>query len=66
MALLAVHSACLQNLQIVAEAHDGASVMSSQENGVQREIRDVYPTAIYVHCMAHKLNLVIVRACTTN
>ncbi len=31
--------------------------------GVQQRIREVVPQAIYVHCHAHCLNLVIVDLC---
>uniref|UniRef100_H3ADU5 TTF-type domain-containing protein n=1 Tax=Latimeria chalumnae TaxID=7897 RepID=H3ADU5_LATCH len=51
---------------IVAQVYDGASVMSGDTNGVQRKIRNNHPTAIYTHCMAHKLNLVLVDACKIN
>ncbi len=55
----------LGNVPIVAQAYDGASVMSGNDTGVQKQIRDIHPTAIYIHCMAHKLNLVIVASCMT-
>ena len=44
----------------VAQCYDGASVMSGSVSGVQTRIRELYPQAIYVHCHAHRLNLVIV------
>jgi hypothetical protein len=50
----------LRGVPIVAQAYDGASVMSGKDNGVQKQVRDIHPAALYVHCMAHKLNLVIV------
>lgn len=55
----------LDDVPIIAQAYDGASVMSGKDNGVQRKVRDLYPTAVYVHCMGHKLNLVIVACCMT-
>jgi len=55
----------LGDVSIVAQAYDGASVMSGKDNGVQKQIRDIHPAAIYIHCMAHKLNLVIVASCMT-
>jgi hypothetical protein len=33
--------------------------MSGSTSGVQTRIRDSHPEAIFIHCMAHKLNLVI-------
>lgn len=45
----------------VAQAYDGASVMSGVKNGVQKLIRDAAGNPCpYVHCHAHRLNLVLV------
>lgn len=41
------------------QGYDGASVMSGVYSGVQKRIKDKVPTASYVHCCAHNLNLVI-------
>jgi len=46
--------------------YDGANVMSGSKNGVQTKLREAHPqakNAIYVHCMAHRLNLVVVDMC---
>ena len=48
--------------RIVSQGYDGASVMSGRYTGVQQRIKDVVPHAIYVHCYAHTLNLVLVDA----
>lgn len=45
---------------IVSQGYDGASVMSGCCSGVQQRIRELAPQAIYVHCHAHCLNLVLV------
>ncbi|XP_025405574.1 zinc finger protein 862-like [Sipha flava] len=37
--------------------------MSGQKGGVQTKLKQIYPYAIYIHCMAHKLNIVIVDTC---
>ena len=42
------------------EGFDGASVMSGHCSGVQRRIKAVAPMAVYIHCYAHCLNLVLV------
>ncbi len=55
-----------RTVPIVAQSYDGASVMSGHLTGVQQRIKEDYPFAIYVHCMAHKLNLVLVESCTVN
>ena len=43
----------------VAHCHDGASVISGPFSGVQARLRAKSPQAFYIHCYAHKLNLVI-------
>ena len=47
---------------LVAQGYDGAAVMSGKCSGVQQRIKEIVPQAIYVHCLAHRLNLVIVQA----
>ncbi len=49
--------------KIVSQGYDGASVMSGRCAGVQAKVRDFAPKAIYVHCYAHVLNLVLVDSC---
>ncbi len=44
---------------LVGIALDGAAAMSGHTNGAQAHIRLRYPTAVYVHCASHSLNLVI-------
>lgn len=53
----------MKMLNIVAQSYDGASVMSGCLGGVQSKIKQIYPNAIYTHCMAHRLNLVVVDMC---
>ena len=45
---------------IVSQGYDGASVMSGKLSGVQKRLREIAPHAMYVHCYAHTLNLVLV------
>ena len=47
---------------IVSQGYDGASVMSGHCSGVQQRIKKVASQAVYVHCYAHCLNLVLVDA----
>ena len=48
----------------MAQSCDGASVMSGHLNGVQELFREKSGTpCIYVHCYAHRVNLVLVDAC---
>ncbi|CAF1302516.1 unnamed protein product [Rotaria sordida] len=45
----------------IAQCYDGASVMSGKCAGVQTILRQSHmPQGIYIHCHAHRLNLVIV------
>ncbi|XP_030753184.1 zinc finger MYM-type protein 1-like [Sitophilus oryzae] len=53
----------LRNFPIIAQAYDGASVMSGRNGGLQAKIREIHPEAIYIHCMAHRLNLAVVDSC---
>lgn len=45
--------------KLVAQTYDGAAVMSGALNGTQKLVRDIYPSAIFIHCFAHILNLVL-------
>ncbi|KAF0683297.1 Uncharacterized protein FWK35_00036272, partial [Aphis craccivora] len=45
------------------QGYDGAASMSGIYNGVQSHIRQIYPPAMYVHCSAHILNLVVSKSC---
>ena len=45
---------------IVSQGYDGASVMSGHCSGVQTRFKEFAPHAIYIHCHAHVLNLVLV------
>ncbi|XP_039688060.1 zinc finger MYM-type protein 1-like [Medicago truncatula] len=46
--------------RIRGQGYDGASNMIGEFNGLQRKILDENPYAFYVHCYAHRLQLVIV------
>ena len=46
----------------VSQCYDGASVMSGQCAGVSAKIKEKNNKAVYVHCCAHRLNLVLVDA----
>ena len=41
------------------QGYDGCSTMAGKENGVQVRIRSDYPLAVFVHCSAHRLILVV-------
>ena len=43
----------------MGQDYDGASVMAGYKGGVQVFIREKDPSAIYVHCASHALNLVL-------
>ena len=45
---------------IVSQGYDGASVMSGHCSGVQARLKEFATHAIYIHCHAHVLNLVLV------
>lgn len=62
-ALFEVVHACLQKhkhqSKLIARCYDGASVMSGHLNGLQVKIKEVAPQAVFVHCLPHRLNLVL-------
>ncbi|XP_076308512.1 zinc finger MYM-type protein 1-like [Tachypleus tridentatus] len=45
--------------KLVGQTYDGASVMSGHMNGLQKKVLYKYPLAIFAHCYAHGLNLVL-------
>ena len=47
------------------QCYNGASNMSGAHSGLQKRVKDVSPRAIFTHCYAHCLNLVIVGALST-
>ena len=51
----------LQNLR--GEGYDGAATMSGEKSGVQKQLRDIQPKALYIHCAGHSINLAIVSSC---
>ncbi|CAF3808597.1 unnamed protein product, partial [Rotaria sp. Silwood1] len=58
----------LKNLNIPLESciclcFDGAAVMSDQQAGVHVLLKKYMPKSIYIHCSAHRLNLVISDTC---
>ena len=60
---------CLENLglslsELHGQGYDGASTMSGHKSGAQARIREKQPKAVYTHCAAHSLNLVIVKTCS--
>lgn len=61
-----VKSLGLHNAAIVAQSYDGAAVMAGHVSGVQQKIKLDHPCAVYIHCLAHKLNLVLVNSCSIN
>lgn len=51
--------------KLVAQCYDGDAVMASGLNGVQARVKDDTPQALFVHCYAHTLNLVMSQGAST-
>lgn len=51
--------------KLICQTYDGASVMAGRHGGVQAIVRRKYPNAIFVHCYAHQLNLVLLHSAKT-
>lgn len=49
--------------KIRGQGYDGAMSMSGKVNGVQAHVKEIIPSALYVHCSAHSLNLAVSSAC---
>uniref|UniRef100_A0A3B4ULN7 TTF-type domain-containing protein n=1 Tax=Seriola dumerili TaxID=41447 RepID=A0A3B4ULN7_SERDU len=45
--------------KLVAQTYDGAAVMASALNGLQAKVKAIAPSAMFVICYAHRLNLVL-------
>uniref|UniRef100_A0A8C8RK62 Zinc finger MYM-type protein 1 n=1 Tax=Pelusios castaneus TaxID=367368 RepID=A0A8C8RK62_9SAUR len=58
---LRVHG--LDDLLCVSQTYAGASVMSRSSRGVQAKFQKYHPEAIYIHCYAHELNMVLYYSC---
>ena len=43
--------------KVIGQSYDGAPTMSGELNGVQKQIRDLFPFAYYNHCAAHRMSL---------
>ena len=52
--------------KLVAQTYDGAANLSGSKGGVQVKVKEHYPSAHFVHCYAHKLNLVVQKSCSQN
>ena len=47
------------NQKLIAQSYDGAANMAGNMNGVQALIKSTHPEALFIHCHAHVLNLVL-------
>ena len=54
------HKSQVDPSKIVSRDYDAASVMNGNVSGVQQRIREHAPMAVYIHCYAHCLSLVLV------
>ena len=49
--------------RICGQAYDGASAMAGHISGVAKRFSDIVKEAVFVHCHAHRLNLVLQDLC---
>lgn len=56
--MLSKHNLSIKNLR--GQGYDGASNMRGEFHGLQRRILDENPSAFYIHCFAHQLQLAVV------
>lgn len=57
-----INSFKLQNKLLVGQGYDGAATMSGNKTGVAKRICSDFPTALFVHCHSHRLNLALMDA----
>ena len=51
---------------LIGQAYDGAANMSGTYKGVAARIKLIQPKAVFIHCLAHRLNLAIQDSCNAN
>ncbi|XP_022861534.1 zinc finger MYM-type protein 1-like, partial [Olea europaea var. sylvestris] len=56
--LFSTHSLCISNLR--GQGYDGASNMRGEYNGLKTLILNENPSAYYIHCFAHQLQLALI------
>jgi hypothetical protein len=52
--------------KFIAQAYDGAAVMSGHQSGVNVRIKEKYRYAYFIHCYAHQMNLITAQATSHN
>jgi hypothetical protein len=50
--------------KLTGQTYDGASVMAGELNGLQTKIKAIAPQALFTHCFAHRLNLILQDTCS--
>lgn len=45
--------------KLIGQTYDGAAVMASELNGLQAKIKKLAKSALFLHCYAHNMNLVL-------
>ena len=46
----------------MGQGYNGTSSMTGKEKGVQAIVKESCPLAVYVHCSAHALSLVLIKS----
>jgi len=52
--------------KLIGQCYDSASVMAGHVNGLQVKVKEVAPNALFTHCLAHRLNLVLQHGYSAN
>ncbi|XP_059148436.1 zinc finger MYM-type protein 1-like [Physella acuta] len=64
--LTAVTDLGLSMTMCYGQSYDGANTMSGEISGVQKRVREIAPHALFTHCCAHNLNLILLDAVLSN
>ena len=54
----------LSAAQLRGQTYDGAGAMAGKRKGAAARITELHPKALYTHCVAHALNLCVVKCCS--
>lgn len=45
--------------KLIAQTYDGAAVMAGEVSGLNKRVQEIYPSATFIHCYSHLLNLTL-------
>jgi len=52
--------------KLVGQCYDEACIMYRHLTDLQARVKELSPNALFTHCLAHRLNLVLQHGCSIN